>query len=147
MRPEIAYICIDLDNLAESLCPLRTSTYQPGCSTVAVNPFEQTPMTNRITSNQSDVPDIRTGCKSAYPGVLLCPVLRRITFPVVSEWCQYRPRGRSPRLLPSPWAPAPSPATQIDPALANAYHVLGRRSTRAGQSAAGDLANLCVLWR
>ena len=28
-----------------------------------------------------------------------CPRLHRIAFPVVSEWCQYRPRGRSPGLL------------------------------------------------
>jgi hypothetical protein len=32
------------------LCPLRTSVYQPGCSTVAVNPFEQTRMADLISS-------------------------------------------------------------------------------------------------
>jgi hypothetical protein len=31
--PEIALIWAVFDDLAESLCPLSTSAYQPGCST------------------------------------------------------------------------------------------------------------------
>jgi hypothetical protein len=36
------------DDLALSLCPLCTSAYQPGCSTVAVKSLEQTRMADLI---------------------------------------------------------------------------------------------------
>ena len=38
MRPEIALIYAVFDDTAESLCPFCTSSYQSGCSTVAVHP-------------------------------------------------------------------------------------------------------------
>ena len=37
MRPEIALVYAVFDDLGVSLCPVRTSAYQPGCSTVAVH--------------------------------------------------------------------------------------------------------------
>ena len=74
------------------LCPLRTSVYQPGCSTVAVNPFEQTRMADLISSRVIiealqgyapglQVPDIYAGFIS-----LSCLMLHRIALPVVSKW-------------------------------------------------------------
>ena len=46
-RPVVSTKSLLLQAFSEfgkEVCPLRTSLYQPGCSTVAVNPFEQTRM-------------------------------------------------------------------------------------------------------
>jgi hypothetical protein len=37
VRPEVVLIYADCDDLETSLCPLCTSAYQPGCTTVAVS--------------------------------------------------------------------------------------------------------------
>jgi hypothetical protein len=59
------------------LCPLRTSVYQPGCSTVAVKPFEQTRMADLlIPGDNRGVAGVRTGLAS--PGYL-----RWFHFPVL----------------------------------------------------------------
>jgi hypothetical protein len=70
------------------LCPLRTSVYQRGCSTVAVKPFEKTSTADLVTSDDRGVAGV---CKALHTPIskpysflrlaLRCTVLR-------SRWCQ-----------------------------------------------------------
>src|SRR4051812_7717833 len=78
--------------MAASFIPLRTDPYRPGCSTVAVNPFEQPPLADIITDDkvlqslhELHIPYL---CDLVFSG------LHRIAFPAVSEWYQYPPRIR-----------------------------------------------------
>ncbi len=79
MRPGIAPIYADFDDLAESLCPLCTSAYQPGCSTVAVKSFEQTRMVDLIPGDNRGVAEVSTGlASSGYPSRFPFPALPRV---------------------------------------------------------------------
>ena len=74
MRPGIALIWAVFDDLGVLLCPLCTSVYQPGCSTVAVNPFEQTQVADLLFTNDN------RGVAGARPGLASPGYLSRFPF-------------------------------------------------------------------
>ena len=79
MRSEIALTYAVFDDLAVSLCPLRTSSYQPGCSTVAVNTFEQTRMADLIPGDNRGIAEVSTGLASpGYPSQFPFSALLRV---------------------------------------------------------------------
>jgi hypothetical protein len=91
--PGIALIHADFDDLTVSLCPLRASAYQPGCSTVAVNPSKQPRMAKLLIAN--DDPLVGRVCTLLpTPHILAliicvsCLELHLIALAVVSECYQ-----------------------------------------------------------
>jgi hypothetical protein len=92
--PVIWLFCSSFTYVEHLLCPPRTSLYWPGCSTVAVNPFEQL---RWLTYSSRVIIEALQGfaraCQSPLSKgffSLACRVLYRIAPAVVSEWCQHR---------------------------------------------------------
>ena len=78
-----------VSTIAASFIPLRTDPYRPGCSTVAVNPFEQTPLADIITDDNKVLQSLHE-LHIPYLCDLVFSGLHRIAFLVVLEWYQVK---------------------------------------------------------
>ena len=72
-----------------SLVLLCADPYQPGCSTVPVNPFEQTPLADIITDDNKVLQSLHE-LHFPYLCDLVFSGLHRMAFLVVSEWHQVK---------------------------------------------------------